>query len=256
MVLPFFLVFGCAHKYSEEEYQNIINQLSVCSQELKAAKEESESVTKNTSQIQKKLGQMSQDYAAVISEKQDLLDRNIQCLEEKKALIRQISQSNVAGQEKKEAQLRMTKGYEYISSLLESERFNDNIYIIRTQDKIKIVIPQQSIFPTPTSAWLTPRGAKLIKKIALGIKQISPAAIEVSGHTDNTSLSDQKNSAYATNWHLGMTRAISVLQALEESQVKKDRMYAISYSDIKPIADNSTPEGRSMNRRVEIVITP
>jgi chemotaxis protein MotB len=256
VILPIVLVLGCAHKYSEEEYQNIVGQLSICSQEVKAAKEESESTSKNIGQAQKKLDQMSQDFASAINEKQELLDRNIQCLEEKKTLIKQISQTNIVSQEKKEAQARMNKGYEYISSLLEAERLNDNIYIIRTQEKIKIVIPQKTLFPTSTSAWLTPKGTKLIKKVALGLKQMSPASIEISGHTDGTFTADQKNSAYATNWHLATQRALSVLLVLEESHVKKDKMCAISYADTKPIADNATPEGRSMNRRVEIVVTP
>jgi chemotaxis protein MotB len=250
------LVIGCAHKYSEEEYQNIVGQLSACSQELKAAKEDSSTSSKNIGQVQKRLDQMSQDLGAAINEKQELLDRNIQCLEEKKALIKQISQSNVLSQEKKEAQARMNKGYEYISSLMESERLNDNIYIIRTQEKIKIVIPQKTLFPTSTSAWLTPKGTKLIKKIALGLKQMAPSSIEVSGHTDGTFITDQKNSAYSTNWHLATARALSVLLVLEESRVKKDRMCAISYGDTKPITDNATPEGRAMNRRVEIAVTP
>jgi chemotaxis protein MotB len=254
--LPMVLVLGCAHKYTEEEYQNIVNQLSACSQEVKAAKEESAGSSKNIAQVQKRLDQMSQDLGAAINEKQELLDRNIQCLEEKKALIKKLSQSSIANQEKKEAQARMNKGYEYISSLMEPERLNDNIYIIRTQEKIKIVIPQKTLFPTSTSAWLTPKGTKLVKKIALGLKQMSPSSIEISGHTDGTFVTDQKNSAYSTNWHLAMARALSVLQIFEESHVKKDRMCAISYGDAKPITDNATPEGKSMNRRVEIVITP
>lgn len=250
------LALGCAHKYSEEEYQNLVNQLSACSQEMKATKEENASSSKNIGQVQKKLDQMSRDLGSAINEKQELLDRNIQCLEEKKALIKQITQSSVLSQEKKEALARMNKGYDYISSLMESERLNDNIYIIRAQDKIKIVIPQKSLFPTSTSAWLTPKGTKLIKKLAIGLKQMSPSTIEISGHTDGTFISDPKNNAYSTNWHLATARALSVLLVLEEARVKRDRMSAVSYADTKPITDNATPEGRSMNRRVEIAVTP
>jgi len=43
---------------------------------------------------------------------------------------------------------------------------------------------------------------------------------------------------------------------LGESGVAKDKMSAVSFGDTRPIADNASEEGRAMNRRVEIVITP
>lgn len=193
---------------------------------------------------------------SLTAEKQDLLDRNIQCLEEKKALMKQISQSNAGLQEKKEAQWRMSKGYEYVVSFLETERIRDQVYIIRTQDRIKIVLPQHALFPTPSSAWLTPRGTKLIEKIASGLKQLNPAAIEIAGHTDSTPVSGSAGSAYPTNWHLAQARAMSVLMVFLDSGIPKEKVCALSFAETRPIADNQSEEGRAMNRRVEIFVTP
>lgn len=254
-VLCISLMFGCAHKYSQEEYQTVLNELDTCKQELQKAKEENVGMSKNISQLQEKIERSTQSVAEALNEKQELLDKNIQCLEEKKTLIKKISQTNTASQEKKENVAHLNKDYEYITSFLDAERLSDQIYIIRIQDKLKIVIPQKSLFPTSGSAWLTPKGTKLVKKIGLGIKQVAPAAVEISGHTDSTLAPDAKNS-YPTNWHLAHARALSVLMVFNEVRLKKDNMSAISYADTKPIADNASEEGKAMNRRVEIVITP
>ncbi len=169
--------------------------------------------------------------------------------------MKQSSQANVMSQEKKEAQARMNKDYDYLISFLESERLNDQIHIIRNHERIKIIIPQRTLFPTAGSAWLTPKGIKLVKKITRAVKQIAPLGIEIAGHTDSVLTTETKVN-YPTNWHLAHARAVSVLMVFEEAKIKKDILTAVSYADAKPIADASTNEGKAMNRRVEIVITP
>ena len=148
------------------------------------------------------------------------------------------------------------QGLRIFLSFLETERLRDQVYIVRTPEKIKIVIPQRTLFSTPASAWLTPRGANIIRKIALGLKQLNPASIEIAGHTDNTPVTGQSNNAYPTNWHLAQARAMSVLLIFNESEIPKDKLCAMSFGDTKPIADNTSEEGRAMNRRVEILIVP
>ena len=217
------LVLGCAHKYTEEEYQNIVNQLSACSQEVKAAKEESAGSSKNIAQVQKRLDQMSQDLGAAINEKQELLDRNIQCLEEKKALIKKLSQSSIANQEKKEAQARMNKGYEYISSLMEPEG-STTISTSSGPGKDQDRHTPGELFPTSTSAWLTPKGRNR-QEDPLGLKQMSPSSIEISGHTDGTFVTDQKNGAYSRTG-IWLWQGRFRCSRFSESHVKKDRMCA------------------------------
>lgn len=255
-VLSLILMFGCAHKYSEAEYMAVSDQLDACRQELTMIREDNAQLSERLSRALEELDRANTNLTSLVTEKQDLLDKNIQCLEEKKVLMKQISQSNASLQEKKESQWRMGKGYEYILSFLETERLRDQVYIVRTPEKIKIVIPQRTLFPTPASAWLTPRGANIIRKIALGLKQLNPASIEIAGHTDNTPVTGQSNNAYPTNWHLAQARAMSVLLIFNESEIPKDKLCAMSFGDTKPIADNTSEEGRAMNRRVEILIVP
>ena len=80
--------------------------------------------------------------------------------------------------------------------------------------------------------------------------------VEIAGHTDNTELPQETKKVYPTNWHLAQARSLAVLEIFEEQDVPKDKMCAITYAETQPISDNATPEGRAINRRVEIIIHP
>jgi len=72
--------------------------------------------------------------------------------------------------------------------------------------------------------------------------------IEIQGHTDS-------RGSDALNYELGLKRAESVLRYLHETHsIPLQRMQMISYGKSKPVADNSSPEGRSQNRRVVLVV--
>ena len=73
------------------------------------------------------------------------------------------------------------------------------------------------------------------------------AYIEIQGHTDNIG-------SESYNLKLGQMRAEQAMRYLNMEQgIPLFRMNAISYGEYKPIADNSTREGRAQNRRVTLV---
>jgi OmpA-OmpF porin, OOP family len=74
-----------------------------------------------------------------------------------------------------------------------------------------------------------------------------PGRLRVEGHTDNTG-------SAALNESLSKRRAEAVRAALIQRGVAPSRILAAGYGATKPIGDNSTEEGRAMNRRIEIRI--
>jgi chemotaxis protein MotB len=77
-------------------------------------------------------------------------------------------------------------------------------------------------------------------------------AIRVEGHTDPVPI---HNSAYQSNWELSAARAASVLDELVRvSGIHESRLSIAGYASQRPIAANDTAEGRSQNRRVDIVV--
>lgn len=99
-------------------------------------------------------------------------------------------------------------------------------------------------------ATVSPEAKNVIKTLAESI-QNSSIPIRVEGHTDSTPIS---NARYNSNWELSTSRAANVLQELVDNGISPERLSASGYGGFQPIADNSTPEGRAQNRRVDIVI--
>jgi chemotaxis protein MotB len=84
------------------------------------------------------------------------------------------------------------------------------------------------------------------------ILQPSPSDIRIEGHTDNVPI---HNARFSSNWGLSTARATATVRLLiQQYGFSPDRMAASGYAEYRPIADNSTPEGRALNRRVDIVI--
>ncbi|MDR1914924.1 MAG: OmpA family protein [Clostridiales bacterium] len=85
-----------------------------------------------------------------------------------------------------------------------------------------------------------------------GVLNLLENYIRVEGHTDNVPIS---SSRYASNWELSALRATTVVRLLTSvAGIPAGKLSAVGYGEYKPIADNSTPEGRSMNRRVDIIL--
>ena len=92
----------------------------------------------------------------------------------------------------------------------------------------------------------------LIEKIGKILQMYDKNMIEVEGHTDNVPISSAK---YKDNNVLSMFRALTVADYLREvTTIEPSHIKSSGRGEYVPIADNSTPEGRARNRRVEIKI--
>ncbi len=81
--------------------------------------------------------------------------------------------------------------------------------------------------------------------------------VVVVGHTDNIPIAKPSTRAkHPTNWHLSVHRAISVMRVLEDNGVSPEILGVMGYGEYRPIASNSTAQGRAKNRRVEVYILP
>ncbi len=75
--------------------------------------------------------------------------------------------------------------------------------------------------------------------------------IQVEGHTDNIPINSPN---FPSNWELSSSRAGSVVRLFTERGVPAARMVAIGYADNRPVDTNATLDGRSRNRRVNVLI--
>lgn len=105
----------------------------------------------------------------------------------------------------------------------------------------------------PGQATLRSDGQKALQQVAQALKEIGERDFLVAGHTDNKPI---KSSPYASNWDLSTARAVTVVRFLQAEGVDPRRLAAAGYSEFDAIADNTTPETRALNRRIEIVVMP
>ena len=101
------------------------------------------------------------------------------------------------------------------------------------------------------SAELKPESEQPLIEIAKTISNLDNY-IRIEGHTDTMPIS---SSLYPSNWELSSARAASVVKLfIDKCGFLPEKLVAVGYGEYKPVADNSTPEGRAQNRRIDIII--
>lgn len=94
----------------------------------------------------------------------------------------------------------------------------------------------------------------LVEEVAELLIFDRPRQVIITGHTDNIPINTAE---YASNWELSMMRALNFLRALVAHEDMDPSFFsAKGYGEYQPIASNDTAEGRSKNRRVEVLIQP
>ncbi|MCF7966402.1 MAG: OmpA family protein [Methylobacter tundripaludum] len=141
------------------------------------------------------------------------------------------------------------KLHQQLTKTIDEFGLNKAVNIKIAQGYAQLEIQDKVLFKSSEAA-LTASGESLLKRLTPLLKQ-AVGLILIEGHTDNIPI---KTAQFPSNWELGSSRATSVLHFLVSQQLDTSRLRAITYADTMPIADNSTPEGREKNRRVNILI--
>jgi outer membrane protein OmpA-like peptidoglycan-associated protein len=122
------------------------------------------------------------------------------------------------------------------------------VRVVRTGDQITLVMPGNITFATD-SADVTSNFYPVLNSVALVVDKYEQTYVDVIGHTDSTGRREY-------NQQLSVRRAQSVADYLLAQDVTPERIVVSGRGQDYPIAANDTAEGRQLNRRVEIVLTP
>jgi flagellar motor protein MotB len=124
------------------------------------------------------------------------------------------------------------------------------------KDRTLINLPDAILFPSGTDM-LTRQGIDTLNTINTVLEGYPNRPICVEGHTDNVPIGPTIQDKFATNWELSTARAIRVMNYMAEHLKLDESMMAVKgFGPYKPVADNDTPDGRALNRRVIILISP
>ena len=131
---------------------------------------------------------------------------------------------------------------------LRAELQGTGVSVTRMGDNITLNMPGNVTFDTDSAA-LRPQFFGVLNSVGKVLTEYDKTVVEVAGHTDSTG-SD------AHNMQLSQRRANTVGEYLYTQGIMDQRIISVGRGEHHPIADNSTAEGRQLNRRVEITLVP
>jgi chemotaxis protein MotB len=128
-----------------------------------------------------------------------------------------------------------------------------DFYFEQKEGKGYLGISEKVLFKPGTDQFSKTAGAVLEK--TAGVLNTHPELqIAIVGHTDNQPL---RSKTFRDKWHLSNARATAVVQVLaKDFYLNGSQLTAAGRADFEPKTSNETEEGRTSNRRVEIVFSP
>src|SRR5450755_1598756 len=225
--------------------------------ELISARAKSDSLSNVTSllnsqvsQLSGQLNQMSNSLAAGNAQVGQLKNQNIIAMQEasdcktaKEAVARRMEELNQAmaanGISMKEIRRKAADALIQFANAGVDVSYKNGLVYISMQDALLF---------DPGSAKLGKNGQEALAVVAQVLNDNPNLLIYVIGNTDSVKVTKAKG--FTDNWSLSTERANSVVRVLRDQyQVSLDRVTSAGRGKFNPVADNSTAEGRAMNRR-------
>jgi chemotaxis protein MotB len=160
-------------------------------------------------------------------------------------------QERVKQVEAQKAQLeKQSNEYARLAKSLEREIQAGRVELTDMKGRLTVKMKDKILFASGKTT-IGPEGLAALAKVAETLSTVQGKVIRVEGHTDNV---PTRGGPFATNWELSTARALAVVRYLQQKGVDPGMLAAAGYGEYQPIASNATPEGRSLNRRIEIVL--
>jgi len=142
-----------------------------------------------------------------------------------------------------------------IEAGLKEQIANQQIKIEEIEGKLKLTFIDKILFNSGSTK-INEKGKEILLTFAESIKEDKDHNILVEGHTDDVGVGPALKSKFPSNWELSTARSSAVVRFLQEGgSIEPERLSAIGFSYFKPVAPNDDEEGRSQNRRIEIILT-
>ncbi|MEO5945459.1 MAG: OmpA family protein [Chitinophagaceae bacterium] len=131
--------------------------------------------------------------------------------------------------------------------------FNSNdLTVIQKNGKVYVSLSENLLFPSG-SAEVNLKGKEALSKLAAVLNLNTDISVNIEGHTDSIPIRGR----YKDNWDLSTARANAIVRILVNNyKVDPVNVIASGHSYFDPVESNSTSEGRSKNRRTEIILSP
>ena len=226
-------------KENYESLQANYEELSAAYKSMSAGnKKEAEAMLAQLQEAQRKL-----------DEKEKGLKELMQELEENSAKLMEL-QSIL---DKKDADVRALK--DKIKAALKGFE-GSGLEVTEKNGKVYVSMDEKLLFESGKFT-LDKRGEEALKELAKVLEADEDINIMVEGHTDNKPFSPSSTAQIKDNWDLSVMRATTIVKSLlKYGNINAQRLTASGRGEYVPLETNETSEGRSKNRRTEIILTP
>lgn len=195
-----------------------------------------------------------------IREFQNMLSSNMTQQEKLNALLNQKkNELNERERTINELQAMIKSQNDKVQHLLNSVKdallgFSSEELTVREKDgKVYVAMSDKLLFQSG-SATLDKRGEEALGKLAQVLNRQTDIDVFIEGHTDNKPIN---TAIFKDNWDLSVLRATSVVRILTKKyDVNPLQIQPSGRGEFIPVDDNETAEGRSKNRRTEIIMAP
>jgi chemotaxis protein MotB len=169
------------------------------------------------------------------------------------ATVRHTSDTHAAQQAQEAA--RWQTLHAGLAQELKDAMQRQEVSLLQGTDRLTIRVGGEALF-RPGEISLRPESRTTLDKIAAVLQGIPDYVIRVEGHTDNIPVTGATRERWPSNWELSAVRAASVVRYLQEKGLSPEQLALGGYAFYRPVTSNDTPEGRTLNRRIEITLLP
>lgn len=252
------------YRIKERESQRLSSQLTALKSEKNAQEQEIRELRVKVLSLEGEMARLQQDNTnlqEILKAKSGTMGEQIADLRKQNKDLKQENEvlrakTQALEVEKTEEILGVKTMYEDLVQDMESEIKKGKITITQLKGKLKVNMVDEILFDSGR-ATIKPQGVKVLERVGKVLLNVKDQAIRIEGHTDNVPIGAELAKTYPTNWELSVARATAVTRYLQEKTGVNPRLIsATGYGAYRPIASNETEQGRTRNRRIEIVLVP
>lgn len=243
------LPLACGCLVDKGRHDQALDEIASCRDRLEAVRALNESLAQRITAVQ-------EHSASLELENRTLSEAVADLSAEYEELARTTATYRKRGEERVRNSEQEADAYHTLLARLSPEIDRGNIRIDRAGTRLKLNLVDKVLFPSG-SADLTEPGKRILDRVGHALKETRDRRILIEGHTDDQPLGPELRRRFASNWDLSARRATAVVHHLEEKVGIDPRLLsATGYSKYAPIVENDSPENRSLNRRIDIVLVP
>jgi len=229
---------------------------------LESARNDSASLAGKVAEQENNIGQLKQQIGDLNKKVEDLTNQTGRLSSDVANKNSQLGKSKeeLAEQQRKLEQLQALMDQQKKATQEIRKKMSDALVGFKSSEltvsvkngKVYVSLQENLLFPSG-SAVVNPKGKEALGKLAEVLNNNPDITVNIEGHTDTVPI----RTRFKDNWDLSTARANAIVRILtNDYKVDPVRVEASGHSQYDPVATNSTSEGRGLNRRTEIILSP